>query len=48
VGLRVREQYLEEAKLFKKCSLRKGLSKRVAHVLGLGELPMSLLIMQKP
>lgn len=48
VRLKIREQDLEEAKMFIKSSLKKGLSEKVAHVLGLGELPVTLLIMQKP
>lgn len=48
VRLRVREQDLEEAKMFIKSSLSKGLSEKVAHVLGLTELHVTLLIMQKP
>ena len=43
VRLRVREQDLEEAKMFIKSSLKKGLSEKVAHVLGLRELPLTLL-----
>lgn len=48
VSLRVREQDPEEAKMFIKNSLKKGLREKVACVLGLGELPVSLLITQKP
>lgn len=46
--LRVGEQHLEEAKMFIKSSLKTGLSKKAARVLGFGELPVTLLIMQKP
>lgn len=48
VRLRVREQDLKEAKMFIKSSLKKGLSEKVAHVLGLGELPVTICTTQKP
>lgn len=48
VRLRVREQDLEEAKMFTTSSLKKGLSEKVARVLGLRELPVTILKCRSP